>query len=631
MSGETTKITVQTSSGPVVCRHRVGDSLLQTLQHNGMHLPAPCGGTGKCGKCVVAVSDESAAGPRHPEEDRHAPAGSGTRLACLAVPKGPLTVTLPDSLHVTEIHSGQKGGTFEVPAEGIPIVRAVEITLPFPTLEDQRSVHQRLLDALNAISTPETRPDGLRVSLHALRNTTALLDAAARGADPQSAGGVELIAGGLILPDDSGERLAAVEPEVRERLPALAVDIGTTTIAAYLVDLASRSFLAIRSEHNLQSRFGADVVSRISAQSQGSDLTAVVRDQIAQMLSKMATEAGISASEVLAATVVGNPTMIHLFYGLDPASIGRAPFMPISSERLALPAKELDLPLGDDAPVISAPAVSAYVGADLIADILASDFDLRDEEGGVALLIDVGTNGEMVLKSGSRISACSTAAGPAFEGANIRCGSGGVPGAIDSVARTETGFEVTTIASEAARSICGSGLMDLVALLLDDGIIDETGLLDAEAAGAHAVYRDRLIDRDGETAIVVDDRGLVSLGQSDIRQVQLAKGAIAAGVRTLLAEASAEPGAATRVYLAGGFGTYVDPVSACRVGLLPGIPADRVSSIGNSAGAGAVRLLTDRGAADRARRLAASINYIELSSSLSFQQLFAEEMLFPAG
>ncbi len=605
------EIKINTTHGLVTCHPRDNDTLLQTLQRHEIHLPAPCGGVGKCGKCAVQVSDEEAAGPRSPDEDRHAPAGSGLRLACRAMPQAPLTVTVTERVKTAADDSVVKGGTIDLPAGGIPIVRSVELILEPPSLADQRSVHRRLIDELDGRNTV--------VSLSAVRDAGRLME---NLSEPREAAG-------LMVSRRSGDLLIAVEDEVRDVVPALAMDIGTTTIAAYLVDLSCHRVLAVRSEENNQGRFGADVISRIAATGRGEDLTSVVRLQLSRMIESLTASAQIPADGILAATVVGNPTMLHLLFELDPESIGRSPFMPLSIEPLELGMAALGLPAHPEARIVAAPGLSAYVGADIIAGILASR--MNDAEN-LSLLIDIGTNGEIVLGDSRGLIACSAAAGPAFEGANIRCGSGGIAGAIDRVVRDGDRLVLGTIGDEPARSICGTGIMDLVALLLEDGIVDETGRMDLAAARDSPAYRDRAVEIDGEDALVVTSGGEpeeVVITQGDLRQMQLAKGAIAAGVRTLLKEAGVEAREIETVYLAGGFGTYVRPESALRVGLLPSLPVERVVALGNAAGAGAARLLLDSASVEEAGRIVAMSRYVELSRSAAFQQFFIDEMIFP--
>jgi uncharacterized 2Fe-2S/4Fe-4S cluster protein (DUF4445 family) len=301
--------------------------------------------------------------------------------------------------------------------------------------------------------------------------------------------------------------------------------------------------------------------------------------------------------------------------------------MPTTSEALEVECSVLGLRCHREARLIVAPGLSAYVGADIVADLLAAGLTTREP---LALLIDIGTNGEMVLGNSEQLVACSTAAGPAFEGANIRCGSGAIAGAINTVHRSGPGIEIGTIGALPPRSICGPGLVDLLALLLEDGIVDETGRLDADTAKGNPVYADRMTRVEDEPAIFIVDgsAGPIVLTQGDIRQVQLAKGAIAAGVRTLLADAGKSAEQVTAVYLAGGFGSYLNPESAARIGLLPGLDSGKVTAIGNAAGSGAARIMLDSSALGEACRMVEEGRYLELSRSDAFQEFFMEEMLF---
>jgi uncharacterized 2Fe-2S/4Fe-4S cluster protein (DUF4445 family) len=397
--------------------------------------------------------------------------------------------------------------------------------------------------------------------------------------------------------------------------------------------LATHSVVASRSEANAQGTYGADVISRITAFGEDAPLHSAICDQLARMTRDLASHAGARTSSITTAAIVGNTTMIHLLLDLDPTSMARSPFTPVVTEAVALPAADLRLPLHDRALVRLLPGVSAYVGTDIVADLLSSRMH---DESTPALLVDIGTNGEIVCGGRDGLIACSTAAGPAFEGATIRHGSGGVAGAINHVRREGTELVIETIQGAAPRSICGTGLMDTVAMLLTDGIVDASGRMDGEGASAQAraCYERRFVEIDGEPAVVLAD-GAASGGepivitQGDIRQVQLAKGAIAAGIQVLLQEAGVAADELSAVYFAGGFGSYVRPDAAVRVGLLPGVPADRVVALGNAAGAGAARVLLDDESAAEAERIVEACRYVELSGSAAFQGFYMEEMLFP--
>ena len=592
------------------------ESLLAALQRTGWHLPAPCGGIGRCGKCLVTLDPPGAGGERSSEEDRFTGDDPARRLACRTYPTADLTVTLPG--HVTPPATADtlaKGGGIEVPTSGKPVVVLERLRLNAPTLEDQQSVLRRLRAAAGMPS--------LRVDCEQLSAAAAALE-----------DGSELDA----IVDTGEPALVALERAAGDgeglRLLGVAFDIGTTTVAGYLVDLGSHDVLASCSEANAQGDYGADVITRITAYGTGAPLHDVICEQLASLTRRLARDGGVESEDIATAAIVGNTTMIHLLLDLDPTSMSRAPFMPVLTEGVTVPASEVCLPLHPNALLRIPPGVSAYVGTDIVADLLSSGLDRHP---GVSLLVDIGTNGEIVCGGEDGLVACSTAAGPAFEGATIRHGSGGVAGAINHVRREGTTLVIETIGEVAPKSICGTGLMDTVAMLIEDGVVDETGRFDGAAATGEAavLYGERIVELDGEPALVLADEASahaepIVLTQGDVRQVQLAKGAIAAGIRVLLEEAGVEPSHLRAIYLAGGFGTYVRPEAALRVGLLPGVEPDRVVPVGNAAGAGAARVLVDRESGAEAQAIVDSCRYIELSGSAAFQNFYMEEMMFPA-
>ncbi|MFW5689500.1 MAG: ASKHA domain-containing protein, partial [Spirochaetota bacterium] len=540
--------------------------------------------------------------------------------ACRVVPEADLTVTLPSAVRAPEAgDSLAKGGAIDLPGAGRPIIVRDRLDIEAASIDDQRSLARRIRETsgIPGLTVPPA-------TLHEIAS--------------RAASGVS-----VEVTIDRGVR-EVLELRLADELddpvtvPVIAFDIGTTTVAGYLVDLATHTVLASRSAPNDQEAYGADVISRIASFERGAPLGRAIGDQLGRMTRQLAADAGVREDAVTGGSIVGNTTMIHLVLGLDPGAISRAPFVPVVLESLTLRAREVGLPIHPRSRVRIPPGVSAYVGPDIVADLLATG--MHDAEG-ISLLVDIGTNGEMVCGGRDGLVACSTAAGPAFEGATIRHGSGGISGAINHVRREDGRIVVETIGNAPAVSICGTGLMDAVAMLLDDGVVDETGRVSLEHA--EPAIRERYVSLmtkvDGEPALVLSSapgsagsepqaRPIV-LTQSDIRQVQLAKGAIAAGVRVLLEELGARAEDLQAVYLAGGFGTYVRPSAAVRVGLLPGIDADRVTAVGNAAGAGAARLLVDETSVQEAERVVERCRYLELSGSPSFQMYYMDEMLFP--
>jgi len=403
-----------------------------------------------------------------------------------------------------------------------------------------------------------------------------------------------------------------------------AVDIGTTTIVVYLVSLADHRILGHRSAMNSQRSHGGDVISRIQYCNEHSDgLVRLQRAIVAQldgMIGALADEHGIDATHLQEIVAVGNPTMIHLLVGSDPGGIAAAPYVPAFTESQQRSAGELGFIHASHAEVVLPGLVSAYVGSDITAGVFASQ--VLDHHKNI-LYIDIGTNGEMMLWDGKRLLACSSAAGPAFEGASIRQGLGAIPGAVDRLwIDTEGQVRCSTIAGEPAIGICGSGIIDTVARMMELGLIDETGAMDDESS-SYARYGCE--SPDGLAFRITD---AVQFTGRDVREVQLAKAAIAAGADILLDEAGLTADDLGSVMIAGGFGSYIDIASAQRIGLLPPIPIERIVTVGNAAGKGALEVLMLAEGKRTVEHIRKMSEYIELSTSASFQQRFVEHMMF---
>jgi uncharacterized 2Fe-2S/4Fe-4S cluster protein (DUF4445 family) len=352
----------------------------------------------------------------------------------------------------------------------------------------------------------------------------------------------------------------------------------------------------------------------------------VIRAQLSEMIP---TIGGDRSREIGTIVVVANTTMLHLLAGEDPSGIGRAPFVPVFIEHRTVPADDLDLPHGGTVHLV--PSIAAYVGADIVGAAIAVDMD-RDPR--TTLLVDIGTNGELALTHEGVFYSCSTAAGPAFEGASISAGVGGIAGAVSSWSRDGTSLSYETIAGAPPVGICGSGLLDLTATLLSDGVVDETGRMVSAADAdeipdvqARAAWVDRLSDRDGEPAVEIADG--YACTQKDIREVQLAKAAIAAGIDVLCSEAGIVPSDIERLVLTGGFGNHLRIESAVRIGLLPSLPGDRYVTVDNAAGRGALSVIRESGTLERTIALADNARYIELSGHALFQERYIEHMTFP--
>ena len=503
-----------------------------------------------------------------------------------------------------------------------PPVRKKYVGMPPPSLADQTPDLERLLafsgmpgiDAGPGIS--DTYPDAVAM----LRRLPSLLRSS----------------GYRITTVSTGRKLLSVEAgDTTSRLYGTAFDIGTTTVAAYLYDLNSGKLLNAGSMMNPQRIFGADVISRIdhakTSQQAADEMKRSIADCINGLTKQLAEETGIKTEDIYAAVFCGNTVMLHFLAGLDASGIAAAPFIPVTCRPVRLGAKDFDIDMNSSGLCIMLPCVSAYIGADTVSAILASGMH---ESDGISLLVDIGTNGEIVLGGKDGLIACSAAAGPAFEGANIRFGMGGVTGAVDSFSMP--GFRYTVIGDTAPKGICGSGAVDAVAALLDAGAIDETGRLagDSEAALLPLEVRTRFSETDGMRSFVLvpgQETGIdgpITITQKDIREIQNAKAAIAAGIEILMDIEGIVCDRIEKVFLAGGFGSSMNARSAARIGLLPRQLADRAEAVGNAAGSGASGCLLSQKMLDIAWKIAEKVRYAELSALKIFNEKYIENMLF---
>ena len=419
----------------------------------------------------------------------------------------------------------------------------------------------------------------------------------------------------------SRRRILEMRKEAGRRCLA-AFDIGTTTIAGYLLDGADGRTLAVESRMNPQAQYGADVIMRANyALEHGTEaLSMCVRKAVNEMLGSLAEDAGIRREDVFQVCVVGNTCMHHLFLGISPASLVHAPYTPAVSERLVLNAGDYGLAVQERAELIMLSDIAGYVGADTCGCLLAIRQDQQEE---ISLMIDIGTNGEMVLGNRERMVTCSTAAGPAFEGAKIECGMRGAAGAVDHVKYEDGKWNYTTVGNKPAVGLCGSGLIDLVAGLLDAGMLDENGVL-RSGQEKQGVFILVLPERGG------NERG-VYLTQKDLGEVQLAKAAIAAGIQMLMERLGITEDDICSVYIAGAFGNYMDPVSAGKIGLLPATLVKKVKPVGNAAGEGAKIALVNEKEMLEMDELVRKIEFVELAASADFQDHFIDELGFETG
>jgi uncharacterized 2Fe-2S/4Fe-4S cluster protein (DUF4445 family) len=610
---------VQLSFSPSGREVRVppGVSVFDAASWNGIAIDSTCGGHGTCKKCKIQVLGSSqGAVPVHRLDVRSftpAQLADGWRLACLAQATQDLKVEVPP------LTTRPKAATLGVGRQVIlrPAVQKRYVELAEPTLQDQRTDLQRVLDAIEDL---ELTPD-----LHVLRRLPGVL----RQADYKV---TAVIVDTALIDVEAGDTTA--------RRFAIAFDLGTTTVVATLIDTATGTPAAVASMLNKQQPFGADVITRISATMMDPEAAGRLRDlaqaTLAELTGEVLAEAGVEPGEVYEVALAGNATMTALVLGIDPEPLGVAPFVMSSRTLPTLLASDLGLDLHTGARAVVFPALGAYVGGDIVSGMLATGMD-RDKR--TRLFIDVGTNCEIVLSDGDTIVSTAAPAGPAFEGGAIRCGMRAADGAVEVVRIDDDGVHLQVIGDTEPQGLCGSGLVDAVSELVRAGLLDGSGRFvpDERALELAPKVADRLTAIGQERVFVLHrpdpdspPEETVYLSQRDVRELQFAKGAIATGWTLLLEELGLEQADVQQVLLAGSFGSYLSPAAAVRIGLVPKIPVLRIVSAGNVAGEGAkMSLLSVR---ERAGALALleEVTYVELSDRTDFNDRFIDLLAFPS-
>ncbi len=577
-----------------------GDTLLDCARHLGVNLVNLCGGTGGCGRCIVQILDGQVSEPSPGEGEFLAAEklADGYRLACRAVPLSDCKVRVPPESLSTPQRTQVEGEEVLIAPE--PPVETYLVTLAAPSLEDLRADAERLVAALAAQHSVVVRDLDLAV----LHDLSSLL----------RAGGWQVRAAVR-----QGEVVALLPPQARAL--GLAVDLGTTKIAAYLMDLASGETLASEGAMNPQIAYGEDVIARMSYASQSPEQAAQMQQLVVERLNELVAvlceSAGADVAHVLEAVVVGNTAMHHLFLGLATEQLARAPYVAAVSSALDVKARDLGLFLSPGAYVHLLPNIAGYVGADHVAMLLASDMAYAE---GVILALDIGTNTEVCLANHGRLTSLSCASGPAFEGAHIKHGMRAAVGAIEHVRIVDGRVEYQTIGDAPPVGLCGSGILDTLAQLYLAGVVDRRGRMQED----HARVRGEKPDREYLLAAMEDgDAADITFTQKDVRELQLAKGAMRCGVDALLKTNGLSAGDVDAVIIAGAFGTYIDVASAVTIGMFPSMPLDRVRQVGNAAGMGAKLALISRSKRAEAQELARRIGYLELATLPDFAMAFA--------
>jgi uncharacterized 2Fe-2S/4Fe-4S cluster protein (DUF4445 family) len=625
-------------------RFPIGTPVLDAARSLGVFVESVCGGRGICGRCQVQPAEghfakhgiESRAShltPGNEVEARYASKRTlppDRRLSCQAKVNGDIVIDVPTDIAI-HAQTVRKRSEVRVIERDLAIhLHYVEIAPP--DMEQPLGDLDRLAVALKRdFGLPDLTFDQTLLA----RAQKILRHAGSSGADFK-------VTAVVYTDDGAAPRLLDIRPGFDEQLFGVAVDIGSTTIACHLIDLMSGRTVASAGTSNPQIRFGEDLMSRVSYVMMNPEgrvaLTDTVRGAVEALVDRVAGQGGITRGDIMEAVVVGNPIMHHLFLGIDPTELGQAPFALAVSGAQRLPAREIGLTLHPAARLYLLPCIAGHVGADAAGVALAEGPQRHDE---VTLVVDVGTNAEILLGNTSRVLAASSPTGPAFEGAEISCGQRAAPGAIERVRidpvtleprvkvigcdlwSDEPGFKEGTDAF-GVTGVCGSGIIEAMAEMFLAGIITHDGIVDP----AKAAVTDR-VALDGRTASYVLWRGTpeLKITQGDVRAIQLAKSALFAGCRLLMDKFGADT--LDRIKLAGAFGSFIDPKYALIIGLVPDCDLANVSAVGNAAGTGARMALLNRGHRREIEALVRTIEKIETAIEPRFQEHFVNAMAFP--
>jgi uncharacterized 2Fe-2S/4Fe-4S cluster protein (DUF4445 family) len=621
-------------------RFALGTPVLQAARALGVDIDSVCGGRAICGRCQVTLSEGEFAKHgivsradhlngftgvevRYDEKRGLKP---GRRLSCQTQILGDVVIDVPPDSQVHKQVVRKRADARAI--EMNPAVRLYLIEVEEPDMHKPSSDLERVYAALAAQWGIENVTCGLDIVQQlqkVLRKGEWKITCAVHHR----------------LPGDA-PRIIAIWPGFHDQAYGLAVDVGSTTIAAHLSSLATGEVVASSGLMNPQIRFGEDLMSRVSYVMMNpggeAEMTAAVREALNTLAAQVAAEAKIEVTDILDIVLVGNPVMHHLFLGIDPTELGGAPFALATGLPVTRPAKELDLVLNPGAYVYVLPCIAGHVGADTAGVVLSESPHLSDD---LMLVVDVGTNAEIVLGDRHRLLACSSPTGPAFEGAQISCGQRAAPGAIERIridpVTLEPRYRVigselwsddprfeAAVAATGVTGICGSGIIEVIAEMYLAGIINQDGLVDGSLA-----ERSPRIRSNGRTFtyVVRDGEPLIAITQNDVRAIQLAKAALYAGTRLLMDKLGVDK--VDTIRLAGAFGSHIDTTYAMVLGLIPDAPLNRVQSAGNAAGTGArIALLNTRGR-DEIEQVVRRIEKIETAVEPKFQQHFVEAMAIP--
>jgi uncharacterized 2Fe-2S/4Fe-4S cluster protein (DUF4445 family) len=607
-------------------RFLAGTNILAAARILGVDLDSVCGGRGICGRCQIAVAPgDQGVSPQGETELRYAEKRgalkTGRRLGCQSRVCGDLVVDVPED---SQVHRQViRKAASERPVTVDPVVTLHTVQVAEADMHDPASDGQRLLAALTmqwGLSELTIGLPVLAILQKVLRRNNFLVTAAVR----------------------HSREIVALYPGVQTSVAGIAVDLGSTTIAAHLCDLTTGAVLASSGIMNPQIRFGEDLMSRVSYamlnENGAAELTAAVRAGVDGLIETVALQAGIAREDIVEITLVGNPVMHHLFFELDPVELGQAPFALAWDGPLDIPAVDLGLHIAAGAKVYGLPCIAGHVGADAAAVLLAEVPHLSDE---MTLIVDIGTNAEIVLGNRNRLMACSSPTGPAFEGAQLTAGQRAAPGAIERLridpVTLEPRYQVIgcelwsdepcfedAVAKTGVTGICGSGIVEAIAEMFLAGIVDADGGIEGALAGR--TPRVKPVNR-GFIYVIREGSPCIAITQHDVRAIQLAKAALHAGCKLLMQRMDVSE--VVKIKLAGAFGNHINPHHALVLGLVPDCDLDQIFAVGNAAGHGARIALVNAASRLEIATLARRIEKIETALDPAFQAEFIGAMAFP--
>lgn len=604
--GATFKVDLQPAGRRV--QVETGTTLLAAARLAGVELQSVCGGAGTCGSCRVRLAEGVLSPPTSAENDelREEEMAGGYRLACQSLPLSDVRLDIPPESLTAPQRVQVEGEDVTIPLQ--PMVLPIDVDIASPSLSDLRSDLTRLRTAVPLENTEVEFP------LPVLASIAGRLRSQHWSAR-------------LAVRDVPNRRQVVGVLPPRSRMFGLAVDVGTTKLAAYLVDLQSGETVGRMGAANPQIAYGEDVISRICFANQNPEGLSLLHSKVVHAINHLAAElcdaAGASPQQIVDAVVVGNTVMHHIFAGLPVQQLGVAPFVPVVSERLEIPAEQVGLLLSAGAMVYLPPNIAGYVGADHVAMLLGSGIDQCRH---TVLAIDIGTNTEISLAYGGRVLSCSCASGPAFEGAHITYGMRATPAAIERVRIIDGKVCTHTIGGVPPVGICGSGILDAVAEMLAANVLDKRGNFRKDSSFIRqSGSRCEFVLAPAATSGQAND---IVVTRQDVNEIQLAKAAIRTGIEVLLQEAGLDHRQIDQIVIAGAFGSYLDVRSAIRVGLFPPLPPSRFRQIGNAAGTGARQMLLSGERRRIAEETAQTIGYVELTSHPAFSGCFTRELAF---